>query len=229
MMPTIVRPTSLTRRDWLGLAAALPWGVAGCATTEAGKEELEGAEPSPGEDLMQEHGVLRRTLCVYVESARRLESREPLDRGLIAAAARLVRRFVEDYHEASEERFVFPRLERLGVETQLVSTLRVQHARGRALTDELARLAGAQGSDAELARLLRAFTGMYERHAAFEETSLFPAFRRTFEQREYFELGEQFETAEHEQLGEGGFETAVTEVAELERALGIDDLARFSA
>jgi hypothetical protein len=42
------------------------------------------------------------------------------------------------------------------------------------------------------------------------------------------ELGEQFEDKEKSVLGEGGFEKAVEEVAKLEAAFGIDDLARFT-
>lgn len=37
----------------------------------------------------------------------------------------------------------------------------------------------------------------------------------------------QFEEREHELLGEGGFQGAVAEVARLESALPIDDLAAF--
>src|SRR5919204_610429 len=46
--------------------------------------------------------------------------------------------------------------------------------------------------------------------------------------REYERLGEQFEQKEHELLGAQGFEKAVAEVAELEKALGVYDLAQFT-
>ncbi|HEX5066583.1 MAG TPA: hypothetical protein VFY49_10750 [Myxococcota bacterium] len=42
------------------------------------------------------------------------------------------------------------------------------------------------------------------------------------------ELGEEFEEKEHELFGERGFQTVVNEVADLERALGIHDLASFT-
>ena len=69
-----------------------------------GKDEILAlTHGHPGEDLMQEHGVLERVLLVYGDAALRLEKNETLDLGLIASAARFVRRFVEDYHEKLEE------------------------------------------------------------------------------------------------------------------------------
>ena len=44
----------------------------------------------------------------------------------------------------------------------------------------------------------------------------------------YRELGEQFEDEEHERFGEHGFRDVVDEVADLEPALGIHDLASFT-
>ena len=46
--------------------------------------------------------------------------------------------------------------------------------------------------------------------------------------QEFLELGEQFEEQEHALFGEGGFQTVVAQVAELEKALGIDDLKQFT-
>ena len=64
---------------------------------------------------MREHGVLRRVLLVYRESGRRLAANNELDamtRPPSRAARRLIRRFVEDYHEKQEEDFLFPRFEK---------------------------------------------------------------------------------------------------------------------
>jgi hypothetical protein len=69
---------------------------------------------------------------------------------------------------------------------------------------------------------------MYRPHAAREDTVLFPAFREVVGGAAYRELGEQFEHQEHARFGEHGFENAVAEVARLEGALGIGDLAQFT-
>ena len=79
-----------------------------------------------------------------------------------------------------------------------------------------------------LAAALRQFVRMYRPHAAREDTVLFPALRRVVSGHEYGALGEQFEDEEHRLFGEDGFEKVVDEVAQLERRLGLDDLARFT-
>lgn len=69
---------------------------------------------------------------------------------------------------------------------------------------------------------------MYQPHAAREDTVLFPAFHASFSERDFHEVGERFEEQEHKLLGSGGFEQAVGEVVQLEKAVGIDDLAAFT-
>lgn len=225
------------RRRFLrcGLSAAA-LGLAGCAVAARSRggaaalsDETAGdTEVTPGEDLMQEHGVLERILLVYGEAGRRIERHAPLDVEVVARAADLVRRFVEDYHERLEEDLVFPRLERAGCEVALVGILRRQHRGGRELTDEVLRLVRAHAASADLLRVLRSFERMYRPHAAREDTVLFPAFRRVVGAGAYRELGERFEAREHAVVGADGFEHAVAQVARLETALGIADLAQFT-
>lgn len=224
------------RRRFLFVAASTPGLALACASTSssaaAAHDQMESdekeAEVTPGEDLMQEHGVLERILLLYGEAARRLDRGEPLELSAVREAAGVIRRFIEEYHEKLEEEFVFPRLEAARQETGLVAILRRQHRRGRELTDEIARLSSAPATP-ELARALRDFERMYRPHAAREETVLFPAFRRLVGRSEYRELGEQFEEREHELLGEHGFEGTVEVVGKLEAALGIGDLSMYTA
>jgi hemerythrin-like domain-containing protein len=194
---------------------------------EGERDDHEEAEVTPGEDLMQEHGVLERIVIVYDSAALRIDRNESLDPAVVAKAAGIVRRFVEDYHERTEEKFVFPRLQAAGREAALIAILLRQHERGRQLTDEIVRRAGT-GASSELAQVLRSFGHMYRAHASREDTIIFPAFRQIVGGSEYEELGEQFEEREHQLLGEHGFEGAVAEVAGLEAQLGIADLAGFT-
>lgn len=206
----------------------------GCAATgisrTAGSAAVNHDEPevTPGEDLMQEHGVIERVLLVYDEAAARIDTAQQLDMSVLTKAGNIIRRFVEEYHEKLEERFVFPRLQAARRETDLVATLLAQHQRGREVTEEIIRRSNSLPSP-ELAQLLRHFARMYRPHAAREDTVLFPAFRDVVGRGAYAELGEQFETKEHELLGQRGFEGTVGEVAALETALGINDLSRFTA
>jgi hemerythrin-like domain-containing protein len=225
---------TVDRRTLLTSAAAGTL-LLGCSTPRRGPE-LPGAhdeEVTPAEDLMREHGVLRRVMYLYDEAALRLDAQRELPPGALAAGAGIIRRVIEDYHERLEEDFLFPRFEQAGKLADLTAILRRQHQAGRALTEQITALAGAPLADAadraKLASLLRGFNRMYRPHAAREDTVLFPELRGLVGAKAYAELGEQFEDKEHAMLGDHGFERAVEDVARLERAFGLDDLAKLTA
>jgi hemerythrin-like domain-containing protein len=224
-----------TRRRFLFAAttAAAVLVADGCArsATQRMVADDEGEnDVGPVEDLMREHGILNRILLIYDEVGRRIDARAPFPADALANGAGIVRRFVEDYHEKLEEDFLFPRFERAGRLVELVATLRTQHQRGRTLTADVLQLAGATdpGNRRRLRTTLQSFVRMYRPHEAREDTVLFPALRRLVTPREYDELGERFEDEEHRRFGARGFEGVVDEVAQLERALAIDDLAQFT-
>src|SRR5262249_40194941 len=151
---------------------------------------------------------------------RRVRAREDLTADLFHKPATLVRRFVEDYHEKLEEKFIFPAFEESSKElVDLVSVLRRQHDAGRKLTDVILRDAETERFQLpdvrdELMRTCEAFIRMYRPHAAREETVLFPALYSVVGAKRVKQLGEQFEDKEHRLFGEEGFEKAVKEVAE---------------
>lgn len=185
-------------------------------------------EVTPAEDLMREHGVLRRVMYLYDDAIARLLARREVPLDALAGGAGIVRRVIEDYHEKLEEEFLFPRFEQAGKLGELTAILRRQHQAGRTLTEQIVALARAPlaGADRDkLAAALRGFNHMYRPHAAREDTVLFPALRGLVGEHAYDELGEQFEDREKEVLGDHGFEHAVDEVAKLEQAFGLDDLA----
>jgi hemerythrin-like domain-containing protein len=218
---------SLQRRELMALVAAGSLTLVGCGADRAQPSGEPEAGVSPAEDLMREHGLLERVLLVYEEALRQADT----PWASIAGSAHIVRAFIEDYHEKLEEDFLFPRLERAGKQVELVTTLRAQHQAGRALTERIAAVAGGspRAEDrAIVAEAIGSFIRMYRPHAAREDTVLFPAFREIVSAREYAELGERFEDREHALLGQDGFEGMVAKVAELERGLGIGDLARFT-
>ena len=177
--------------------------------------------------------MLRRVLLIYEEAGRRIDAQRDFPVQALADAAQVVRAFVEDYHEKSEEQSIFPRFEKAGKLTDLVKTLRAQHDAGRRITDEVTNLAkGESLKDPEnrrkLAANLRAFTRMYRPHAAREDTVLFPAFLEMVSAAELAELGEKFEKEEERRFGEKGFEKMVERVAGIEKQFGIEDIARFT-
>jgi hemerythrin-like domain-containing protein len=202
--------------------------VVGCSRSRSSPSDTD-VEVTPAEDLMREHGVLRRVMYLYDDAALRLDSTADVPLDALGAAAGIVRRVIEDYHEKLEEDFLFPRFERAGTLADLTAILRRQHQVGRTITDQivaLARASLASSDRAALAAALRRFNHMYRPHAAREDTVLFPALRHLVGGKAYAELGEQFEAKEHAVLGERGFDGAVDEIAKLEGAFGLDDLAR---
>lgn len=61
-----------------------------------------------------------------------------------------------------------------------------------------------------------------------EDTVLFPALRKVVSPGEFNELGDKFEDQEEARFGKGGYEKIVTQVAGLEKVLGIGALAQFT-
>jgi len=205
-------------------------------TEKRGKDEKDKTEEkvSPAEDLMREHGVLNRILLIYDDHLHMLSQKKPFDGSILASAADIVRRFVEEYHEKLEEDFLFPRFRKAGRFVRLVDTLQAQHKAGRDLTAKIRELAGTAtlkyvSSDTDkLADALRAFLRMYRPHEAREDTVLFPAFKTIVSEHEYDSLGEDFEKKEDQLFGDEGFFKVVDQVAQLEKRLGIYDLEQFT-
>jgi hemerythrin-like domain-containing protein len=196
-------------------------------------KEKPHVEISAPEDLMREHGVLNRILLVYEAGAKRLSAGEEMPCDIFNKTAQIVRRFVEDYHERSEEKFIFPHFEKEKKLVDLVTILRAQHEAGRRLTDTILRQAvpaqfGKAENRQEVIRACEAFIRMYRPHEAREDTVLYPALYEILPAKKIEDLGEQMEEEEHRHLGEKGFEKAVEEVAALEKQLGIHDLAQFT-
>jgi hemerythrin-like domain-containing protein len=231
-----------SRRRFLHQATAVCGGLAVPTLAAAAQEkpstkeqdnDKDGEEISPAEDLMREHGVLNRLLLIYDHHLRLLAAKKPFDGSILVSAADIVRRFVEDYHEKLEENFLFPRFRKAGKLVSLVGTLETQHKAGRELTAQIRELAATATfktvSDADkLSDALRAFLRMYRPHEAREDTVLFPAFRSIISPHEYAALGDDFEKKEDELFGEDGFFKVVDQVAQLEKKLGIYDLAQFT-
>lgn len=212
-----------------GLLAAGIGETAHADEAAPAKSGTQAAEDiAPPEDLMREHGVLRRILLIYDEGLRRLHAREDFDLSTLAGAAKIVHTFIEGYHEKLEEDHLFPRFEKAGKLVELVKTLRGQHQAGRRLTERVIQLANVPKESDMISLSLAEFTRMYRPHAAREDTVLFPAIRSLMTAKEFDELGDQFEEREHKLFGEHGFEDIVAQVAELEKTLGIYDLAKFT-
>jgi hemerythrin-like domain-containing protein len=223
---------TLSRRQFMTGAGAS--GIAVFLTGCAPKSESK--EVTAVEDLMREHGVLRRALFVYSETAVRLRSNPatvPPD--TLQKTARLFRAFGEDYHEKQlEEAYIFPAVRMAGGEAARYPEILIQqHARGREITDYILALSQAAEFDpptaTALALAVESFVRMYRPHAAREDTEVFPAWKQALTAKQLDEMNDRFEDIEHRMFGENGFENAVGQISGIEGELGLGDLAQFTA
>ena len=224
----------VTRRALLSTGAALVVGAAGAeVANRATRPPAAGLDDPPDVDLMAEHGVLKRVLLIYQAAVRRINAGMAPPASAIHNGAQVIHDFIESFHEALEEGYVFPRLRNAGELVATVDTLLVQHARGRELTQLI--LAGstvpAMNSTAtreSVTGAITAFVRMYEPHEAREDTVVFPAFRALLSADELDELASTFADLQRSQFGPNAFVDVVNHVADIERSLGIYDLDEFT-
>ncbi|MBV8179172.1 MAG: hemerythrin domain-containing protein [Mycobacterium sp.] len=231
---------AVDRRHLLGISISAVGAIALSACGNPQPKDVEAGAPAedevpvtPPEDLMREHGVLKRVLLVYQEGIRRLQAGDQLPAQALNAGATIIRSFIEDYHEQLEEQHVFPKLEQAGKLADVTAVLRTQHQRGRVLTDRVlaATSAGTAVDQAKRDALLQdmsAFIRMYEPHEAREDTVVFPTLRQVMRAKEFRDMAEIFEDEEHRRFGQAGFEGVVDKVADIEKSLGIYDLSQFT-
>jgi hemerythrin-like domain-containing protein len=226
-----------SRRRLVLAAGSLSAGLVGVALAGAEiHEEVAEAEVTANEDLMREHGIIRRALFVYTAAgarARHDPSSIPLPS--LLDTAKLFREFAEDYHERGlEETHIFPVVRLLKTPVaQLPDVLLAQHQRGREITDYIHKVAAGRAfaaSEAErFAATLDAFVTMYGPHAAREDTVLFPAWKAALGGKRYDEMGDQFEELEQRMFGHDGFDDALDRIVKIEAAFGLSDLAVVTA
>src|SRR2546421_9682545 len=121
MLPTIVfrldkrgKVMDQTRRVLLAGVGSLSAGLllsscrqsdrSSSATPQPSAAEVKGGEVTATEDLMREHGVLRRALLVYSEVALKLRGNPAaVAPAALQKTAQLFRAFGEEYHEKKLE------------------------------------------------------------------------------------------------------------------------------
>jgi hemerythrin-like domain-containing protein len=222
------------RRSLLALGAGALVLPAACAAPLA--KDKDAKDVGAVEDLMREHGVLRRALRIYDQLAERLKAGDGgFDATVLAGVAGLFRDFGENYHERMlEEAFIFPRVKKAGGRAAgLADILQAQHERGRDITDYVQNVSKggkvSPGDVAPLGQALRSMVTMYENHAAREDTIIFPAWKAALTGKELQEAGEQFEAIEKKEFGGDGFDDAEARISQYEQRLGYTDLGQFTA
>jgi len=221
----------------LGLAAgSAAVGLAALPLLAKEKGGSDGKKTGAVEDLMREHGVLRRALLANGVCAQRLQSGKDAEAApALLKIAKLFRAFGEDYHERKlEEAHIFPLVRKSqGPAAKYPDILVAQHNRGREITDYIMAVCASgriAASDARpLAGILEQFIWMYQHHAAREDTLVFQAWKEALSAKALDEMGEEFEEIEKAEFGGDGFEDALKTMEGIEAALGMTDLAQFTS
>lgn len=181
------------------------------------------------EDLMREHGVLNRVLLIYDKIVANYRSGLPVPDGILKSSALIVRHFIEDYHEKSEENYIFPLLLNAKRHVKLVKELKIQHRLGRKLTDCLIKLGALKNpSESQIINIvetIEAFNEMYRAHESREDTVVFQELHKLLTVAEYHQVGQELESAEEAIPGYVGFHKTLSQVEQIEKKLGIDNIA----
>src|SRR5215831_15816873 len=74
-----------SRRD-----ALLAAGIGFCGSSWAAQKKEEEEDVTPAEDLMREHGVLKRVLLIYREVIRRIDAHEEFAPATLTGSAKLI-------------------------------------------------------------------------------------------------------------------------------------------
>lgn len=193
-------------------------------------------EPSPltaGEDLMQEHGVFGRILLIYQTIADDFQRGQTRHVDNLLSATKLIVDYIEGHHERIEELLVFPELTKGDKHGDLVATLVHQHQVGKDITTMIQkRFVSKKVSRSNLtdtARSMRAYAAMFRPHALREDTVVYPAIRESMTANQYAEFSGRVRELEDKMVHVGDLQQLVKQVSEIEIALGIHDLSKFTA
>jgi hemerythrin-like domain-containing protein len=185
------------------------------------------------EDLMNEHGMLIRIILIYREVTRRVAAGAPVPRAEAHDAGLIIEQFIHGFHEPLEEAYVFPAVNR-GALTSDISTLLLQHARGREQTQLILTASSGSGtlvegaSRTQLAAAMDAFVRGYEPHEAREDTVVYPALRAASSPTEIVQMAQHFNSLQNQQFGPDNFQKMLARVVTIEKALNIYDLNLFT-
>ncbi len=174
------------------------------------------------EDLMREHALLSRIMTIYEHLSLSFKNGtyQSIDWTISYKCAYIVRHFIENYHERSEEQFIFPILKKYNKHRKLVNELIKQHKLGRQMTDRIIDLSKSKSNASELSLLLHLFCKLYRVHASREDTVIFQDLYGLLTVLQRQALTDKMQQAETNE----SFDQTLKSVEALEKKLGIHDI-----
>lgn len=141
----------------------------------------------PTFDLMREHAVVSRICLIYERMTPEMLKKYYKTFKILP---RIMRDFIENYHEKMEEKYIFPYIVK---EKKLVSILIEQHKQSRVMTKKIL--------SEPTVELLRSFSDMYRWHASMEDSVIFEEFKSVVPIEEQKKIAEIFEKSEKSKFG----------------------------
>jgi hemerythrin-like domain-containing protein len=178
---------------------------------------------SANEDLMMEHGLLSRLLLILDDLTKKINLDITINTQLIKITLMIIRKFFQDHHEKTEEKYIFPRLINT-VHNDDVLELINQHKVARCLVDSIILDLDDNVDIRLISQKLRELIDMYKIHEARENSVIFNAFRKSISSQEYDQLEKIMDDEEEELLGENAYERVLNLVIMIEKKLNIHDL-----
>lgn len=182
------------------------------------------------EDLMREHSILDGIMLIYEDVIHKLsQGHNNRLLKLVQVCATIVKHFIEDYHEQTEEKYVFPLLVKNNIEVELINELIQQHRISRLITRQIYHLAKDCKNVSKLIRYIQLFVKMYRVHENKEDLIVFQKFRKMLSEHEYKKMSELFENEEQSVLLPQYQYKEVKEMMDIMmKELGIFDLSKIT-
>ena len=150
------------------------------------------------EDLSAEHGLLNRCMLIYDKCIELLQNDIYVSHKIPHLTALIIRTFIEDHHEKTEETHIFPIV--LPHNPALIKTLIEQHKTGRTMTSHILNYTDNSSifskNKQSVCQHMMEFNRLYRRHAAYEDTVIFKQFKKLLSSTEYVKLSEILEKEE---------------------------------
>lgn len=165
------------------------------------------------EELVTEHGAIKRMLRIIDEVSRRLDAGEPVATEDLEGIVEFIRVFADKCHHAKEEGLLFPAMVEAGIprEQGPIGVMLSEHDVGRGyvgrMADAVRRYGGGdREAAAEVAENARGYAALLAQHIDKEDHILYPMADRVLTDERQRELLEEFEVIERDVVGAGKHE-----------------------
>ena len=176
---------------------------------------------------MEEHRVIERVIDALEEGAARLERGEQMRPGFFIEATDFIKGFADGCHHKKEEGVLFIAMRDQGVPVHggPIGVMLSEHEQGRAYTQALRGAAekleaGDESAAAEIISSARGYASLLRQHIGKEDHILFPMADQVIPPSQQEQVLRDFETVEHEEVGEGVHEKYLALAGALEGEIG---------